>query len=415
MQRTELELLDLALCEVCGTIGTAYTVDSESRINLCVNCNAHGENVRILESNRDYFTMQDAAAARLSTIETRVVTLSGIDFHVNRTPKVVVLELTDDCDLTCSTCIAGSFSGAGNYKSLVDLQKMMKFARAESDASTSLMISGGEPTMHPDLEQVIESAYGLGFQSVILISNGKRLADENGFARRLKRNFPDLEIFLQFDSTNPEVLTEIRGTDLSMLRASALHSLAEAELFTTLVCVVTSGLSTREIGAVIEEFSVVPTVRGINLQPLRVSGRHENENLGVDCAPSTGELASELESQVQFVKSGDIVPHPVSPWIVSCGYWDRARNFASQTELVIREFSPPSSMPLFAHPETGGQDLFRIAIVTYLDQFCLRNSVTSTDPIFIVTKNLHLVPLDLYYMFGEPSGVQLALPIRRAR
>ena len=415
MQPTELDLLDLALCEVCGAIGSAYTVDAESRINLCVNCNAHDENVRILESNRDYFAMQDVAAARLSSVETRVVTLSGIDFHINRIPKAVVLELTDDCDLTCRTCIAGSFSGAGNYKSLADLERLMRFARAESDGSTSLMISGGEPTMHPDLEHVIGSAYSLGFQSVILISNGKRLAEESGFARRLKRSFPDLEIFLQFDSTNPDVLTEIRGTDLSLLRASALHALAEAELFTTLVCVVTSGLSTREIGAVIEEFSVVPTVRGINLQPLRVSGRHGNENLGADCAPSTGELVLELESQVQFVKSGDIVPHPVAPWTVSCGYWDRSDNFASINDLVMRQTMPIPSIPLFANPTLEGHHLFRVAIVTYLDRFCLRTSVTALDPIFIVTKNLHLLPLDLYYMFGEPQGVRLTAPIRKVR
>ncbi len=415
MQQSELQNLDFALCEVCGAYCTAYTVDSGSRIDFCVSCTSHGEIVRILESNRDYFTMQAAAAARLESIETRAVTLSGIDFRVNRSPKAVVLELTDDCDLTCSTCIAGSFSGAGNYKSLADLQEMMKFARAQSEASTSLMISGGEPTMHPDLEQVIESAYSLEFHSVILISNGKRLAEENGFARRLKRSFPDLEIFLQFDSMNPDVLTEIRGTDLSLLRASALHALAEAELFTTLVCVVTSGQSTREIGGVIEEFSVVPTVRGINLQPLRVSGRHDNDELGVDCAPSTGELLLELERQVQFVKSGDIIPHPGSPWTVSFGYWDRSNNFASLTEPVIREFDPGHSMPLFANPTFGGHDLFRVAVVTYLDRFCLRTSVTAVDPIFIVTKNLHLLPLDLYYMFGEPQGVRLAAPLRRAQ
>jgi hypothetical protein len=269
--------------------------------------------------------------------------------------------------------------------------------------------------MHRDLEQVIEHAYAVGFESVILISNGMRFAEENDFAKRLKGRFPNLEVFLQFDSTNPNVLIEIRGSDMSSLRIAALHALAEAELYTTLVCVVTSGLCTKEIGSVIEEFSTVPTIRGINLQPLRVSGRHENEQLGVDCAPSTGELVSVLHDQVQFVNETDIIPHPLAPWEVSCGYWDRSNHFRSMTEVVFRDVNRRTSIPLFAPPTNEEQDLFRVAIVTYLDRFCLRTSVTALDPIFIVTKNLNLVPLDLYYMFGEPERVLVPIPIRKAR
>lgn len=405
----DISFCDIALCERCQTPVEANIAVAHGSVVLTTDCPSHGKLSRVLEANSEFFGLQLQAQQTPGLEQLRWAGLGSIQIGIAQQPLAVTFEVTDDCDLTCSTCIANSFAGAGNFKPLPVLYKMMKLAVTKGGFPSTALISGGEPTMHPEIEMIIEHAFIEGFDHVVLVTNGKRISEDRKFVRRLKENFSQLEVFLQFDSVNPTVLTQIRGSDLRKLRLSALSQLTEAEIATTLVCVVASGASEDGIGEVIEQFSTVRNVKGINLQPLRVSGRHANTEsvLSSDCSPSVGKLVEALERVVGFVKPNDIVPHPASPGMVACGYWSRSRGFVSRTAETVSSHSDGKVLSLFTVPKENDEDIFRLTIVNYQDRFSFRKSLTGQDPIFVVTPNFRLVPLDLYYMFGEPLGTCL--------
>ena len=141
--------------------------------------------------------------------------------------SALIIELTDDCNLECPTCVAASRPGAGNYKPLATVQAMIKHAEAITPKPHILMISGGEPTIHPEILRILESACASSIEHIMMITNGKRIAEERSFAEALSKLPRTIEIYLQFDSLRPNVLQDIRGADLSQMRRDAVAVLNE--------------------------------------------------------------------------------------------------------------------------------------------------------------------------------------------
>ncbi len=90
----------------------------------------------------------------------------------NLTAPNFMLEITDVCNIECRTC----YKKAGTtFKSLSqvkqDLEDGMKLRQLHT-----ITISGGEPTLHPDLCRIIEMIKGYGLH-VFLLTNGLLIND----------------------------------------------------------------------------------------------------------------------------------------------------------------------------------------------------------------------------------------------
>src|ERR1700761_4098966 len=88
-----------------------------------------------------------------------------------------------------------------------------------------IQISGGEPTLHPDFFRILDLAKQRPIQHLMLNTNGIRIAREDAFAERLAEYMPGFEIYLQFDSFEASALRELRGADLTAIRAQAIEKL----------------------------------------------------------------------------------------------------------------------------------------------------------------------------------------------
>ena len=395
---------------ICGQCEQRVPVQIElgESALLVRTCPTHGMERLLLEADLDYFGMQVATRAAAGLVDTRQVSFRGQRFDIRRNPQALVLELTDDCDMTCSTCIAGSHEGAGNYKTTADIKRLFQFAAANRQVPQTLFVSGGEPTLHPDLEQIVAAGYDTGFEHVILISNGKRLADDQDFAPGLKRQFPTLEVYLQFDSFDAEILRDIRGSDFSALRRRALDALTENDISTTLVAVVKAGESLETVGRTLQVALSRSNIIGVTLQPLRASGRHASHP-NSSTAPTIGELVQALTEQSDFVQPRSVIPHPLAPENIAVGYFRRS-TLASETCDVLTQTRSESGPRLLVPPDgTTERELLRLLIVCYIDKFNIRSEMISELPIHIILPSGTL-PLDVYYLYADlPDGVPVSL------
>lgn len=71
-------------------------------------------------------------------------------------PLLVSLELTNSCNLTCSHCYASAQLGNGLFPSAEKVIDLIK--NLASNGTFSIMLSGGEPTMHPQFETILSVA-----------------------------------------------------------------------------------------------------------------------------------------------------------------------------------------------------------------------------------------------------------------
>jgi len=318
----------------------------------------------------------------------------------------LIIEVTDDCNFECPTCIAGSKPGAGKTKRLSTIEKMIATAESSSRKPDILMISGGEPTIHPKIIEILKLACASSISHVILITNGKRIAEETTFVKALATLPKKFEIYLQFDSLEPKVLKDLRGEDYSEIRKNAVKTLCEYHIPTTLVCVVKAGLNDNLCGEVIRYALKYPNIVGVTYQPIRASGRTESlthRDQIIDLARVRNKL---IEANIGFGQN-DLVPHPMNPENICTGYLLREQSgYKTVTKEVCNGNGRPSALEkcLYFLPKHNSSSLqynslFRVTIISFMDKYSFTREQLPYSVIGFVTPSGISVPLDTYYMF----------------
>ncbi|MFB6175585.1 MAG: radical SAM protein [Halobaculum sp.] len=86
---------------------------------------------------------------------------------------LAVVEVTEDCNLSCSYCFASSGPG-GAHRSTEEIEALLD--TVETAGGRPIQFSGGEPTVRDDLPELVERARSRGIDHVEVNTNGIRLA-----------------------------------------------------------------------------------------------------------------------------------------------------------------------------------------------------------------------------------------------
>lgn len=184
----------------------------------------------------------------------------------------VLLEVTSRCNLNCPVCFAEA-GGAGSRDVPVEELKRRMEDLMSHGGPFNLQISGGEPTVREDLPEIIRMGRELGFTFFQLNTNGIRLAQEAGYAGKLKKAGLSC-VFLQFDGVEDRVYEVLRGRSLWAQKQAAIDACEQAGLGVVLVPVVAPGVNEDQVGAILSyAMSRMPTVRGVHFQPVSYFGR----------------------------------------------------------------------------------------------------------------------------------------------
>ena len=183
---------------------------------------------------------------------------------------LALIEVNTGCNLACPVCFANAAPG---YNLTLEQVSFMldSFIRSEGEPEV-VQFSGGEPTLHPQLFEMIQLAKDKGIRHVMVNTNGLRIAKDAEWAKQLAELDP--MIYLQFDGLEDETYIKLRGEPLIETKMKALNRLAELDLHTILVAAVERGVNEHEVGGIVKFGLEHPAVRGINLQPVTHTGRH---------------------------------------------------------------------------------------------------------------------------------------------
>ncbi|MBE6129275.1 MAG: radical SAM protein [Erysipelotrichaceae bacterium] len=186
----------------------------------------------------------------------------------------VLLELTKRCNLRCPVCFASAGAGTETDLPLDEIVRQYDWLMAHG-GPYNIQLSGGEPTVRDDLDEIIRLGRERGFTYFQLNTNGVRIAEEDDYARRLKEMGVSC-VFLQFDGCRDEINAALRGKALFETKCRAIEACAEAGLPVVLVPVIAPGINEEDIGEIIRfALDRHPHVRGVHFQPLSYFGRCE--------------------------------------------------------------------------------------------------------------------------------------------
>ncbi len=165
--------------------------------------------------------------------------LDGLGALQEQHTCVLICDLTEDCNLSCPVCFVGSRPGRDRYAPTAAVLSSVDAALAREGGRLDLvMLSGGEPTLHPNLEQIVDELLDRAITRVVVNTNGLRLAHDDALLGFLADRRKRVELYLQYDGPSVAASHTLRGADTPALKAQALERVTGARLFTTLACAV---------------------------------------------------------------------------------------------------------------------------------------------------------------------------------
>lgn len=390
---------DTALCSECSAVVPCEVVVEQDAVHLQKTCPTHGVHQVLISTDPAYWRICcDARACETPT-------------KSQASPHMIILEAIDECDLSCPMCIAASTAGSGNARPRIELIERVARLASKLGKLKLVMVSGGEPTLHPEILEILTDLC-LYADQVMLITNGVRVAKDPSFVSSLSKLGPKFQVYLQFDSLNPNVLKTLRGKDYTNIRRDAMTNLNLYNVATTLICVVKRGQNEREVGDIVRLATSYRNIIGVTFQPIRASGRHaefDYEEHSITLSEVRRQLMADLNCSGM-----DIIPHPLNPERIAIGYF--ATNIWPMHPLTSTIFGNAASSDLSEEKslyldslETrelfGDRPTLRVTVISFLDRFDYSRKSSLQGGIVFLADNEEIVPLDQRFI-TLPSASQ---------
>ena len=304
--------LTRSICPVCKQLIDAQVHLKDGKVIMRKRCPEHGWFEALMSSDAEsYVNSLKYNKPGTFPVEFQTEVKDGCPYDCGLCPEhkqhtcLALIEVNTGCNLACPTCFANAGPG---YNLTMDQVEFMldQFVRTEGDPEV-VQFSGGEPTLHPKLFEMMQMAKDKGVRHVMVNTNGLRIAKDHEWSKRLGEMHP--MVYLQFDGLEDETYVQLRGEPLVDEKLRALDRLAELDLNTILVATIERGVNEHEIGRLVEFGIEHPAVRGVNFQPVTHTGRH----LPFDPTNrvTIPEVIGRIENQTKglFIKS-DFIPVP---------------------------------------------------------------------------------------------------------
>jgi hypothetical protein len=301
-----------ALCPECGTLVPGRIMERDGRILLEKLCPDHGITAAMICSDPEWYRLSRSyVKPGQSPLERSVSAFGGCPDSCGLCPEhrqhtcLPVIEITSACDLDCPVCLKAPsepwWMTPASYRQVLE-----RLFACEGEVPV-INLSGGEPTLHPEFDEILRISAESGVMQTTVSTNGVRLFEDRGL-RDLFRATGTIAA-VQFDGFEPATYRALRGRDLSEMKREFIGLLEREGVRYSLTATVMKGINDHEIASITDFFF---RSGGLSLmfQPVAFTGRaaameREGERLTIP------DVVREIEKS-GFVKQGDFNPLPCS-------------------------------------------------------------------------------------------------------
>lgn len=248
-----------AYCAECGCSHRVTYEDRAGKVFYSIEC-PNRPTETLVSSNSEFFSAMRSRQSRAP--HPSAWSGRAYDFYV--------IAITDRCNIRCPVCYAACSPAGQRFLSLDELRRAARLVK--SNGGRRLSMSGGEPTMHPQLPEMIRIVRQEIGLSPVLVTNGLRIAEDYSFLLTLKAAGLR-RVHLQFDTLDNETYRAIRGRNDVGEKLRAVDHVVSAGMHLGLVSTVCA-LNLGEAGKLLEfAQQLVPALRILVFQPAVPTGR----------------------------------------------------------------------------------------------------------------------------------------------
>ncbi len=308
-----------SLCSTCLEVIDAKIVEQDNQILLFKRCFEHGSEKVLLHSEAKWYHFAqkfnnpgEIPKKYTSEIENGCPHDCGICPDHEQHTCLGLIDITNSCDISCPTCFANS--GNGLFLTIDQIKATLDGFIKQEGVGAVVQLSGGEPTTHPDLVEIVKEVVKRRTEVVMINTNGLRISQDDDLVKQLK-DVSDykLEIYLQFDGFDDEVYQNLRGGKHYAHKMKAIEVLTRHEIPINLACTVKRDVNENQIGKIVEFGVNTKGIRGVNFQPMVYAGRFKENEIDQLNRVTNTEIMALIEQQTEgLFKKTDFMPLPCS-------------------------------------------------------------------------------------------------------
>ncbi len=266
------------MCRECRSIVPARIIEESGQVWQERLCSACGKSRALIADDVTWYL----EIAR-TTVLPRKANLPGrnvdkgcphdcgpCSFHAGAC-NLPVFSVTNACNLECPICSTYNRKSGLYFMSREELRRIVDGVVARAGPLDLVNITGGEPTLHPDIFGLIAECQRPEIGRVTVSSNGLRLAEDKAFCEELARL--GAYVILSFNTLNGDTSRRIHGSDIVEKKLAALRNLQDCRVGTTLLNVMIQGVNDHEIGDIIRLSRDYDVVWSITVQSMAFTGR----------------------------------------------------------------------------------------------------------------------------------------------
>jgi 7,8-dihydro-6-hydroxymethylpterin dimethyltransferase len=307
-----------SICPRCRRVLDAELIERDGKVVLARTCPEHGRIEAVVYGDATrYQAIQRFDKPGDRPLERQTPVARGCPHDCGICPEhrqhtcLGIIEVNTSCNLDCPICFADSGTGHQEHGFTLSLERVESmldaFVRAEGEPE-SVQISGGEPSIHPQVLDILAAAKNRGIKLVMLNTNGIRLARDPRFAPALAEI--GVHVYLQFDGFDDATQVAIRGRSLTEEKLRALERCADAGVSVSLAAAVERGMNEHEVGPIVRFGVEHPAVTGAFFQPVTHSGRFRADSNPLDKLTNPDVIAAICEQLPEWFRDDDFVPVP---------------------------------------------------------------------------------------------------------
>jgi uncharacterized radical SAM superfamily Fe-S cluster-containing enzyme len=270
-----------SVCPKCKKTIDAQIVVRKNKVLMRKRCSNHGWFESLISSDFEYYrSIERFNKPGIRKLEYQTEVKEGCPTDCGVCPEhkqhtcLAIIEITNRCNMGCPICFANA-GGKNGVDLPIDVIEVMidNLTSSETKQVEIVQISGGEPSLHPNLLDIISKCKESGIKTVMLNTNGRRFASDLDFAHAVKDAGLDA-VYLQFDGFEKNTNEKLRGNpNLLEEKLQAIENLAFVGIAITLVMTLAKGINDHEIGEVLRFVHKTKGITGVSFQPLFAEGR----------------------------------------------------------------------------------------------------------------------------------------------
>lgn len=294
------------LCPTCLRDVPARLFEDDGRVWIAQECSRHGTHKALLASDAgEYLRLRRYVPPRVSSAISGAC-CCGPDETCGPDDSgpptcVLLLEITQACNLRCPTCYADA--QGHDFMTVDEARRRLDAFFRDQPRLDLLMLSGGEPTIHPGLADILNLALSYPIGRVLVNTNGLRLAQSDDVLALLAAHKDRVELYFSLSSFRAGAHEHFYGRDLREIKIRALDRAQEAGLLVTLVPAIERGVNHGEIGDLYRFALSRDNINGLTFQPVMDTGRFQHAYEAQERMTMTS-VIRELQTQT----NGALVP-----------------------------------------------------------------------------------------------------------